>query len=153
MTDFKALELIYRNSETREEMEIALEMHGISMEQLVDTAMERGWESSPIAIKNIASDLSDENITTASAADSDFIENANKASVRRLQRIFEHTVTKFQIEMVNMSTIAVIESLETLVKTREKLTKVEFPMYGLSTVEPPAPVNPIMVVLQNGDSA
>lgn len=147
MVDLKILELIYRNSETEDEISLALEKHNISMDELVDIAMEQGWDTNPIAIKNAASGLSGDSILVP--ADSLHIENSNKASVRRLHRILEYAITKFQLEMVNMTTPAIISGLDTISKVREKLTKLEYPLYGLSTMEPVTPPNPIHIFLDN----
>lgn len=140
--DLKSLEIIYRNSMTSEELDLSLEFHGITREELANLAMEHGWETSPIAIRNFAGQ-----VEPLLEADSENIEKSNKASVRRCNAILEHLITKFQLEMSGISTIAAIESLETLIKIREKLTKLEYPMYGLSTIEPPAPINPINLFL------
>ncbi len=156
--DFQALELIYRNSETREEMDLALGIHGVSYEELLDMAMSRGWVSSPSTIKNLASCIEVEasKEDDKKEADSDYIEKSSKASIRRLHQICEHVVTRFQVEMASlenqMTLPAVIDNLSNLVKIREKLTKLEYPMYGLSTIEPQVPVNPIHVFLTDPSS-
>lgn len=157
--DLQALELIYRNSETKEEMDIALGMHGVVYEELLDMAMSRGWVSSPSTIKNLASCIEIESSSSEDEkkeADADHIEKSSKAAIRRLHQICEHAVTRFQVEMASvenrMSLPAMIDNLSNLVKIREKLTKLEYPMYGLSTIEPQVPVNPISVFLTDPSS-
>jgi len=139
--DLKALELIYRNAETEAEMNLALEYHCISREEFIDIAMKNGWPTNPVAIQNLSAQVGSPLLSIEPKG----IEESNKASVRRLHCILEHAVTRFQLEMSSLTLPAVLDGLETISKIREKLTKLEYPLYGLSTVEPPAVPNPINV--------
>ncbi len=143
--DIAALELIYRNSQTELEMELSLQFHGISKEEFVNIAMTNGWPKNPVAIKNLCTTVDEFN--PLQPADKDFIEESNKASVRRINHVFEFAVTKFQLEMANMNVVPLLESIDLLAKIRERLTKLEFPMYGLNVADPQVPVNPIHVFL------
>lgn len=144
----RSLELIYRNAESEEELDVALEYHNISKEDFFKLAHTHGWEPSPIAIKNLAYQI---NTTPLLPVDSSHIEESNKAAVRRLHGLIELAVTKFQYAMMvrepAMSISAMLDQLETITKIREKITKLEYPLYGLSTMEPVAPVNPINIFL------
>lgn len=143
--NLKELELVYRNAETQEELDLALQFHGITVEELLTLATDRGWQSSPIAIKNLASRI--DQFDTIEADDK-FIESSNKAAIRRLHSLLEYTITKFHSEaMRDMSIAAMADILEQLTKVREKLTKLELPLYGLSTMEPVVVANPIHVYL------
>ena len=55
--DLKELELVYRNAETQEELDLALQFHGMSSSELYRLASDRGWETSPIAAKNLAAQV------------------------------------------------------------------------------------------------
>lgn len=143
--DITALELIYRNCQTEQEMEVALAYHGISKEQFTNIAMVNNWPRNPVAIKNLCTVVDEFN--PLQPADKDFIEESNKASVRRINNVFEYAVTKFQLEMANLNVVPLLESIDLLAKIRERLTKLEFPLYGLNVADPQVPVNPIHVFL------
>ena len=142
--DILALELIYRNSLTDEELEIALQYHGISKEQFTNIAMVNNWPKNPVAVKNLCTAIEERPLQPA---DAKFIEETNKASIRNISTIFEHAVTKFKLEMGEMGIPAILDALDTLTKVRERLTKLEYPLYGLNTNIPDVPVNPINVYL------
>jgi hypothetical protein len=143
--NIRELELVYRNAETQEELDLALQFHGITYGELSALATDRGWQSSPIAVKNLAAQIDSFDPTVE--ADDKFIESSNKASIRRLHSLLEYTVTKFHLEARDMSIAAMADTLDVLVKIREKLTKLELPLYGLSTMEPVVVANPIHVFL------
>lgn len=145
--NLKSLELIYRNAETQEELDIALAHHGVTQEKLFELAVTNGWKPNPIAISNISSQID----SVLTPANDEHIENSNKASVRRLHSLLEYAITRFQYEMHGMSVIGAIESLDVLVKVREKLTKLEMPLYGLSTADPVIPSNPINIFLDTAE--
>jgi len=147
--DLKALELIYRNAETEAEMNLALEYHCISRDEFIDIAMTHGWPTNPIAVQNLSAQVASSPLLLP--ADNKHIEESNKASVRRLHGILEHAITKFQLEMANLSMAATLDGLEIITKIREKLTKLEYPLYGLSTAEPPAIPNPINIFLNTDE--
>jgi len=144
--NIKALELIYRNAETEEELDYALEHHGLSRQEFFDLAAARGWQANPIAAKNLSAQI---NELVVSPADPESVEASNKASIRRLNSIMEFLVTKFQYEVRNLSLTAAVDVLDALTKTRERLTKLELPLYGLSTSDPVLPGNPINIFMSD----
>ena len=142
--DLKALELIYRNSLTEEELDLSLQYHNISKEDFTNIAMINGWPTNPVAVKNLFAIIDE---SPLQSADSGQIEETNKASIRRINGIFEHAVTKFQLEMAGMSVPAILDSIDVITKIRDRLTKLEYPLYGLNTNVPETPANPINIFL------
>jgi len=143
--DLKELELVYRNAETQEELDLALQFHGMSSSELYRLASDRGWETSPIAAKNLAAQV--DALPNAAPADEKFIEESNKAAIRRLHSMLECSLTRFHSEYREMSIGAIVDCLDKFSKVRERLTKLELPLYGLSTMEPVVVANPINVFI------
>ena len=141
--DINALELVYRNSASSEELKAALLYHGVSEDQLHRLAAEHGWAPGPAVVKSFATLPSLEDV------DPEYIDSSNKAAIRRLHTLLEYTVTRLHGEAEELSTAALIDQLEHVVKIREKLTKLELPLYGLTTAEPLAIKNPINIFLSD----
>lgn len=139
-TTLIALEHTYKNAETPEHLRTALEYHEVSETEFYNLATEMGWTPGPMAVESLLG-------SPLLEAGPEHIDKTTKAALRRIHMMLEAAVTKLHAESQETNTIAQLGQLETVVKIREKLTKLELPLYGLTTAEPISVQNPINIFM------
>lgn len=102
--ELEVLKTIYLNTETEEELVLSLQHHGISKSEFFKLAEKNDWQSNPFI---------------------DGILLGRKDPETRLFSIFNYTATRLQQNAADMSVADVIATLDSLVKIREKINRLD----------------------------
>lgn len=102
--DLNTLHLIYRNTETEEELEGSLQFHNISKKDFFTLVEEQGWRSNPFI---------------------DSILLGRNDPESRIKSLFDYTADKIQRNASSLPIDEMVSALDSLVKIKEKINKLD----------------------------
>ncbi len=146
MQNLQVLAAIYLNSQSREELDIALERFGLSFEELQKVAYKEGFKPGPAVLAY------DPEPGPVKFADEDYIKNANKAAVRQKQQMLQVATVLIGEELRDMDALRRVQVLEKLASVQDKLTRLEFHIHGIIGSDS-VPPSPIVIDLSEGNES